>query len=273
MSKKHIREYVYIDNIELNSVLAQLKDGIPTVIKKVNQTTSESKNTIGKENNYRAEGGAKFFLEGQAGYEHGNSLQKLSGKSEMSQSAVDVVYSDYAVDVVEKGLQSENLLKNHAKQEEGTFVKLTQDFTLLDLELMNEFWANEALPKLMNKSGDAEDIYTLRDSLSALRDLYPNTIFLKLKSSLVIGDESNFRYNKTQLQIMSLSSRKLTVLGRVESISTKNLENDDFIPDFNSNDLTQISQLMPQMQTYFLKLITGIKKDDRFIKPLALFFE
>ena len=44
-STKSIREYVYIDETEMNSILAQFKDGIPKVIRKLNQTTSEASKT------------------------------------------------------------------------------------------------------------------------------------------------------------------------------------------------------------------------------------
>lgn len=57
-TKKNIKEYVYLDDTEINSLLAQFKDGIPKVIQSVRQTGLS--NTTSSTANYGKEAGLGF---------------------------------------------------------------------------------------------------------------------------------------------------------------------------------------------------------------------
>lgn len=285
--EKSIREYVYIDETEVNSVLAQLKDGIPKVIRKINQTSLESSQIEGKSNSYSASGKGGFppLAEANGGYQHQNSQQNRVGSSDMSQNAIDTVYSDHAIDIIEKELDKMDLMKSHTKQPESKFVKLTQNFTIEDFNLLKEFTTNSGAKKLFNIPGFEE----IEQAAIALQGLFPKTVFVKLKSSLVICEEKDFRYNKTQLQTTNFSTRKITVIGRVETIVTKeilgemenpfsklseeidNPDNSDKDPDEIA--VTLLGQIMPELSMYFLRSLFDLKKDDRIIKPIAMYFK
>lgn len=223
-STKSIREYVYIDETEMNSILAQLKDGIPKVIRKLNQTTLEASKTDSEGNKRTSgiQGGIPKLAEGKIDSENQNTHQETIGNSDMSQNAIDTVYSDHAIDIIEKELEYEQLMHTHTKQSDGTFVKLKQEFSITDFGLMKNFANNDSLDKLIDES-DKEGFQIFKDSAVALRGLFPETIFIKLKSSLVIGNEHNFRYNKSQLQSANFTDRKLTFIGRVEAVFTENV--------------------------------------------------
>lgn len=48
-NKKSIKEYIYLDNLEVNSILAQFEDGIPKVIEEIRQSTEiNTEGTSGK---------------------------------------------------------------------------------------------------------------------------------------------------------------------------------------------------------------------------------
>lgn len=276
--EKSIREYVYIDETEVNSVLAQLKDGIPKVIRKIIQTSLESSQIEGKSNSYTAggKGSIPHFAEANGEYQHQNSQQNRVGSSDMSQNAIDTVYSDHAIDIIEKELDEIGLMKAHSKQPDGKFVKLTQKFNIMDFDSLKKFTTNKSIQKLINDSSFDE----FKTAAIAIQELYPNTVFVKLNSSLIISDESNFRYNKTQLQTINFSSRKLTVIGRVETVLTPTIMNEienpfsDFPEDSESGkEFLFLGKIVPIFSMYFLRALFDLKTDNRVIKPIAMYFE
>ena len=276
-STKSIREYVYIDETEMNSILAQLKDGITKVIRKLNQTTLEASKTDSEGNKRTSgiQGGIPKLAEGKIDSENQNTHQETIGNSDMSQNAIDTVYSDHAIDIIEKELEYEQLMHTHTKQSDGTFVKLKQEFSITDFGLMKNFANNDSLDKLIDES-DKEGFQIFKDSAVALRGLFPETIFIKLKSSLVIGNEHNFRYNKSQLQSANFTDRKLTVIGRVEAVFTENVIKkiaSPFSDTTVNNSISEIGEIMPLFSMYFLRLIFQLNNEDRIIKPLAMYFE
>ncbi|WEV40311.1 hypothetical protein [Lactobacillus sp. ESL0681] len=275
---KSIKEYVYIDETEMNSVLAQLKDGIPKVIRKVNQTTSEASSTDseGTSKSSGIQGGIPKLAEGKLDSVNQNSHQETIGNSDMSQNAIDTVYSDHAIDIIEKELEHDQLMHTHAKQIDGTFVKLKQEFSITDFGLMRDFTDNDSLEKLITDEDNKEGFQMFKDSAIALQGLFPETIFIKLNSSLVIGNERNFRYNKAQLQSANFTNRKLTVIGRIEACFTENVMKkiaSPFSDTTTDNSISEIGEIMPVFSMYFLQMLFQLNKEDRIIKPLAMYFE
>lgn len=287
ISTKSIREYVYIDETEMNSILAQFKDGIPKVIRKLNQTTSEASKTDseGYKKTGGIQGGIPKLAEGKLDAESQNSHQKTIGNSDMSQNAIDTVYSDHAIDIIEDELNNENLIKNHAKQSDGTFVKLEQKFSVADFELLKDFTNNSSFDDFINETHQ-KGAQKFKNLTVTLHDQFPETIFIKLKNSLVIGDEHNFRYNKSQLQTANFTDRKLTVIGRVEAHLTEELTKkiESSFSDTSSEDTTysnttiddsihKFGGIMPLVSMYCLLLVFQLKNEDRIIRPLAMYFE
>lgn len=278
-STKSIREYVYIDETEMNSILAQFKDGIPKVIRKLNQTTSEASKTDseGYKNASGIKGGIPKLAEGKLDAESQTSHQETIGNSDMSQNAIDIVYSDHAIDIIEDELDHDELMHEHAKQSDGTFVKLKQRFSVTDFGLMHDFASSDSFVGLMNDTNH-EGLLMFKDSAVALRRLFPETIFIKLKSSLVLGNEHNFRYTKSQLQSANFTDRKLTVIGRVEARLTDDLTKkvaSIFDNDATSSDapISEVGEIMPLTSMYFLQNIFELESEDRIIRPLAMYFE
>lgn len=99
---KKIKEYLYLDNKEINSILAQFEDGIPQVIQNVRQSGINNSHTVGHKNDYTGKMGAKFLAEAEGSYSRENNESNNESASEMSQEAISTVYDDYAVDIVTK---------------------------------------------------------------------------------------------------------------------------------------------------------------------------
>lgn len=126
---KKIKEYVYLDGIEINSLLAQFEDGIPQVIQSIKQTGLSNSESVSKEN--REKGKVGIAVAGGE-YTHSSSSQNDQTYNSMSQEAISTVYSDYAVDIVTNELEKNKLLKLTTQPEEGAYVQLTSSFELID---------------------------------------------------------------------------------------------------------------------------------------------
>lgn len=279
IKRKPIKEFIYVDDIELNSVLAQFEDGIPQVIKSVQQSTLSVGETDSKGKKKSLQGGVNLGIESGVDFENSNSRETSEVNGNMTQQAIVTIYSDYAINIVEKRLNSSQLLKMTSKQEDGAFIQLQSSFKLLDLNALDKFWSSGAiLPSMKfadNFDENNEDwklgIEALRAIPALLNSAFPDTIFIKLKNSLIYAENKNFRLNSAQLQTLTHTTRKITVLGKVES---KLSENDINIANFDIGDsLENLGETMPALGLYFLSNFLGVKKDDRLIKPIAIYFE
>ena len=59
--KKEVKEYLYLDNKEINSILAQFEDGIPQVIQNVRQSGISNSHTVGHKDDYTGKVGANLL--------------------------------------------------------------------------------------------------------------------------------------------------------------------------------------------------------------------
>ncbi|MPW15173.1 hypothetical protein [Lactobacillus helveticus] len=71
-----------------------------------------------------------------------------------------------------------------------------------------------------------------------------------------------------QLRMLSLAQRKITILGKIES------QIDAIDPDevFQSFTPHMIPQFFSRMGFFVLSTVSNITKNDRLIKPLAIYF-
>lgn len=279
-----LKEYIYLDNIEMNSILAQFEDGIPQLIRSVQQSTTSYKDTHSKTKSFTQKGGIDAGAKAEIEHSSADADTGSELNGELNQQAIDTVYSDYAVDLIEDKLNQANALKTTSKQPEGAFVKLQSSFSLFDFESLYNLTRSNAIYPLMKMADDYQPEWqtnaeTMSQSAEVLNSIFSNTVFFKQKNSLAFAESNNLRMNLTQLQMLSNSTRKITMLGKIESIvSEEDISEEPSVvqesEDSESEDsFEQIRTIIPKMATYFLKMFTGIKKDDRLIKPIAIYFE
>ena len=274
---KSIKEYVYIDETEMNSILAQLKDGIPRVVSSIEQFATEKARTGNKANTYSVSANTTFA---KGGYSRQNEAGTSLIDSRMNQTAVETVYNDYAINIIEEELEKAGLLQLSAKKAPGTFVKLTQKFSISDFNLMKQFAGNTAIDNLIENESDGDGFKSFRDSVVAIQGLFPDTIFIKLNSSLILGNENDFRYSKPQLEASNFSNRKITIIGRVESILTTEVLEKISSPfskmsgiPTDEESMAIMGKIMPLISMYFLQALFNLHEGDRIIKPLAMYFK
>ena len=91
---------------------------------------------------------------------------------------------------------------------------------------------------------------------------------MKINHGLVIANIDNLRMTSAQLRMLSLSKRKITILGKIES------EIDALEPDevFKSFEPQMIPEFFSRMGFFVISTVSNISKNDRLIKPLAIYF-
>lgn len=193
---------------------------------------------------------------------------------EMSQEAISTVYSDYAVDIVTNELENAGLLKLTSSQPEGNYVQIESPFSIIDpisigANVNLEFfmgvlnWDDSTTKELSETSSTMMN--ALKNIGEMTKELFPNSILLKTHNSISIAQKNKFRMNGGQLRMLSFSKRKITVLGKIESVINET--------DFNYDDESEITQAMTKFSLNILHNLADIKPNDKFIKPLAIYFK
>lgn len=279
--KKQIKEYVYIDSLEVNSILAQFEDGIPSVIEEIRQSTeTNTEGTTGKVSS-DVTGGVDAGLKGEAkiGSEFGTTNNESN--SEMYQEAISTVYHDYAINIMTNKLDGAKLLKTTTKQPEGAYVQLTSNFELIDPVSIGSNLDSDTVSFMLNldsnNSPDVEDAQKGFEAMiklsTILNKFFPDSLLITTNNALTIAEKSNFRMNEAQLKSLVLAKRKIKVIGKIESIVTNDILDEDQLTKNVEENPTLLMSLMPKFSFSILHVFGLIKKEDRLIKPIAIYFE
>lgn len=280
----NIKDFLYVDEIELNSILAQLENGLPTVLHDMQEALSGNQDSIKKSKGRTISGGVSAVATGSAAHQTINSENTIDIKQNISQQAIDTVYNDYAVNVIMKKLESNRLLKTTAHQEVGSFVELTSRFKIFNFQSMYGLLHNKNLSEMVanQDSGiDKDELANQLDaisSMSSMADIYSEILkhvdLISINNALIFAESKNFRMNSVQRKMLSLRKTKIRIFGIVESIVS---EEDLDISNINGSDedLSGLSEFYNRTNFFLISLLGKniIKKDDRLIKPIAIYFE
>lgn len=229
-----------------------------------------------------AKGGLNLGAEGEASINGELGTNNSDTNSEMYQEAISTVYHDYAVNIMTKELDNAKLLKATTKQNEGSFVQLTSNFSIIDPISVSSRIDDEAASFMLNfdenstyaEHQEAKQGFDLISHFgSLLNKLFPESMLISTNNALTIAEKSNFRMNESQLKSLILAKRKITILGKVESIIHEEDLDANKITESVTNNPLEVINLMPKFSFYVLSALGLIKKEDRLIKPIAIYFE
>lgn len=266
---KNIKEYIYFDTAEINSILSQLDDGLVTVQQELQQALSGTENhseTSG-ENEYKA--GASLVVNGEAKYKRENKQGTSNQEQTISARTIESVYNDYAVNVIEKRLDSQQRLQNSTDVSDGSFVKVTSNYSVLEFSTAKSLFSGSELTKIMNI--DAQESLTANSMMTMFDASLKSSTLIRLSKATIIAENNNFRMNLAQRQMLQLRKSKVTVLGIIES----KVEDSDL--NSNLEDLNNHPELLGNFGTKLSLMLwaqlKAIKIGDRLIKPIAIYFE
>lgn len=149
---KELREYIYVDNDAINSLLAQFDEGLSTLLVR---TTGRNKSTrLGTLKGGAESLGASATLHGIAkgdtSVSHSHNKTTSQSVEELNQSAESVVNGDFGVEILEDYLHSQ--IKTPDDANVGDIISFKDSFRLYDFESL----AAGTNPELINKVMQSE---------------------------------------------------------------------------------------------------------------------
>lgn len=298
-----MREYLYIDDVEINSLLAQQNKGVTTgkTITESNSNTLSHSTTTGGETKGGGEGKIPFLAKAEGSLTLHYNSTKDEGIENTDQTAINTVLNDYIVTLLEENLQGKIKMK-YDDITVGDVVNITESPKLYDFETISNSTDHELLKKVM-QIGMEDDINEVKekyrkaiaknpslkqkrnqeireikadniDGLNGLdyinlfgeygKKVFPNTIVLAGDDCIAYTKIENFRMNPAQLTSIANSPRKMHILGIIENELKENPMKAEV------NDIGQISSSIANVLLFNFSIA---KVGMLVIKPLAMYYE
>lgn len=295
-----MKDIIYVNQTLINSLLAQKDEGL-AIGSKYSDQNSEAVTKVEKEGINTNAGFSsiiKATVEGNSENSTSNQLTKSASKY------LDTVLDDYSLNLLIEKLNSETKT-NISQSVEGDFVSITDNFSVIDMSILKnmtddnsiveltkladenyvEYEKLKKIPKKSRTQKITNKMNTLKNSLPNLSEIdrlykmvnlyaklyngaLPNTTLFSSDDSIVLANIDNLRITPAELTAISKAQRKLKVFGIVSSIKG-DLET-NATPDGDNIDFSIMS-------TFFMDVVLGsfniLKKGDRIIKPIAVFYE
>lgn len=268
-----LKKHIYYNSNEVVSILSQLENGFPKLIKKIDSSSSEDTESNSRLNEKK--GGIKtglgiFGVDGSLIANDGKTIG--STKSQTIQNAIETTLEENAVNIIEE-LMSSNLKKIQEKPADGTFIKdKSKKFSIIDFEKVISIFSNKDLQKLIVKNGtiDKDSIEELISQLQGIKAFFDDTVLIKINGAVILAEKSNFRISETQLQMINLSKKEINILGQVDETIVNVDSKIDVDSDFEINDF---SDFLPAIVINLLKTLFGLENGDKIINPISIYFE
>lgn len=138
MNHNYLREYLYIDQLEINSLLAQFNKGLKTNESKTegsNNSASKS-HTLSGESKTAGKVGLPFLAEATENITVGSDKTTQSSVGSNSSNSLTIIPSDYSVEMLENYMQVNNLVSDLKNAEIGSFIKLNENFKLINFNMI-----------------------------------------------------------------------------------------------------------------------------------------
>lgn len=181
-----LREFIYIDNVEINSILAQLNGGLETVLTKTDsfEESSLTRSDLGGEINGKGSIGFPALVNGKAGGSLKANKGTGSEDSVGQESSRQTVYNDYSVEVLEKHLKENMLLKTlNDELRYGDIIKLNENFDLIDFKSLKTVSEKDIMKKIMSyaDTSETQGIAKLQKDINILQKQVKGNQVLKEK--------------------------------------------------------------------------------------------
>lgn len=298
-----MKEIIYLDTKLVNSLLAQIDQGL--ILKQIaeeNNSQGTHEETSNQES-YSAGGrlGAGLFSGNVANTEitaDKTALVYSSGNRELVETAID----DFSLELLLDKIKDD--IKTIENVTEGEIVKEIDDLTIYDFSMLKNTMdidsleiflpdivedyrrAEKELKKISqaNKEKHASKIAEIKAMLENsfifnvsrinrmsqyVESLLSDCSILKIGTSLCICEEQNTRIPKSSLALLNASKRKATILG----IAAAEIETDLEFLNFGGSP----SRILSHGPSMFINMVTNsfdiTKEGDRFVRPIAIYFE
>lgn len=298
-----MKEYIYLDNNQLNSILSQVDGGLLHRFSEGNSSGSSKKLNTEKAVSKGLDGVLQFGVKYVNEIKEGSDIEL----TKFQEKALEYALDDYAIDLLLDKIESyDNFTTNIEDAKEGYIVYFSSDFNLYDFELIQKLSEDKTVDivfedddiceikkQLKQYKSKAKNMpNSMKDEIAALEEkvksyestkngfklvnriaslsnrLFNGDKILKTNQSISICRKENFRFSNSQLAFLPFSKRKVKLLGLVTSINNSFPEGD--LNNFQTQELDKIPIMLYDA---FLANFNLIEQNDRIIIPVAIFFE
>lgn len=276
------KEIIYLNKTELNSALSQINRGM---LESLVETSNNSKGTTkeaGKSS--KLSGGLSSFFNGgiEASDKDAEQLNTLFGEEK------NIILNDFKLNALIEDIKPKSL----DNTQEGDFFIDKGKFNISDFAFTEAVLAgpnsSTLNPRFKNfmKDIDAWDKGTesgfklLNHYIQYVNSLTLGNLILSMDGIMGFVDKDNFRINSGELQALAYTHRSITVLGIVEAViedtdtevgeEIENMFDDNSV---NQNIFDNFGKIIPKLTELTFLTTNVIKKGDKFIRPIALFFD
>lgn len=279
------KEIIYLDEIELNSALAQLQGGLKQSFTASNNNSESTK--TGSNASVKGDTNIGAVIAKAA---FGAEWQKESeiSNSESVGQAINVVFKDYQLERLIKTL-GPRISDETNNVQEGNFVNLSGDFKLLNFSSISEVLEGNVLKNLLKqipndesdpKKGtqwnkNTEKGFKLLKSLSDFcQKLTPDSTLILMNDAAIYAEQNNFRTNQGQISAINGTKRPIHILGIVESLAGSEKNDLDAVSaSIGNGNYADLGGFVNSMSESILTALGIIKKGNKLIKPIAIYFE
>ncbi|MBJ8350107.1 DUF6414 family protein [Streptococcus zalophi] len=298
-----MKDFIYLNTKLINSMLAQLDQGI--ILKNISDNTQSQSN--------QEEGGTEKSTEVNIGVNLPLTASTSHGETEIDKYSViystsntqlvETAFDDYAFELLCKKLEKN--IKIDSKVEEGDFIQRTAKITTYDFSKLKESIDVNFIKKLnpeifnnyenikkelkkiskVNAIKHKSKISELENKLSQtlpylfeqinsfstyMNTLFDNSKIIKIGDSLSICENDYIRITPSLLSIMNMGNKHATILGTV--IAKVNEE-----PKIELLAKMEASTILSDTSNSFMDLSMQtfkiIKPNDYYVRPIAIYFE
>ena len=298
-----MKEIIYLDMKLINSLLAQLDQGL--ILKQiVEENTSQSNHEETSSKKGKSVSGkldvavASGALSNSKEEIDKSALVYSNGNRELVETAIN----DYSLDLLINkisplitdidGCSEGDFIKeeDYFKSYDFSLLKNAMDMKSLEFLLSDEKEAYEKINKELlklrkqNPTKNKERIKELQEQLevsticnferlhklsSYVESLLSDCKIFKLGKTLSICEQKNIRIPRSSLSLLNNSKRKATIIGIVAS----DIENETNFEKFTDDP----NQLLSHGSSTFINIVTSsfaiTQNGDKFVRPIAIYFE
>lgn len=304
-----MKEIIYLDSEMVNSYLAQLDSGLmERFMKSLAMAKTEQEEA--------SEGGTTTGSLGLSGTgvsqanttSTKNSIVYSSTNTELNQ----IIFHDYALDILIDKLGSSNAISN--KYNDGEFVLIKGEFRIYDFERLkastspdimslfddskehnkkidsqisqakksslpknekNKILANLQSQKKPTKNSIMEHMNPIHSFAKFSNAIFPGYCLIRINNLVCLCPKSSMRVTDATLTLLNESNRSITVLGvTIAKFDSERIPK--YMDGSNQTSLStiEIASSVPNMLAGLMLLSMELcEADDYFIRPIAIYFE
>lgn len=285
-----MKQFIYLDDVVLNSLLAQIDEGLLTSFGLTNTTGSQTKQNDDFTGKFSV---GVSSTKGEVNYSTGTASSEKEDNSEIQ----TMILNDYAVDLLinKLGLSSTTIV-NAAS--DGEIVLQEANFTRVDFSELDNLFSNPALKTMMGmedninlgdttgmtkgqimaaqKKAKKEQHKTI-DDISSLLSLgaaaFPSSALFASedKTTLAIGKSEKNRLSNAQMQMINGSEVPLKILCIKRSTLDASAAN--LFDDFSEQNIDVFFRLPEMFQALFFSSLRIVNDGAALVEPIAIFFD